>query len=70
MGLRADRRLTLEAGPPSRPMQAFDLEAVRIETVNAVIQLGFRPAIGKPRHRAEEAVRAVAGFRQSRDGCC
>ena len=70
VSLQPGSRLTFEVGPPGRPMQIFDVEAVRIEAASAVVELGPRPAICKPRHRAEqEAAEAAACCRPSK-GCC
>lgn len=70
ISLQPRSRLTFEVGPPGRPMQIFDVEAVRIEATNVVIELGPRPAICKPRHRAKrEAVKATSCCKPS-SGCC
>ena len=70
VGLQPRSRLTFEVGPPGRPMQIFDVEAVRIEATSAVIELGPRSAICKPRHRVEqEAAKATACCKPS-SGCC
>lgn len=68
VNLHASSRLTFEVGPPGRPMQIFDVKAVRIEATTAVIELGPRPAICKPRHRAEQEVANTCCKPQSR--CC
>ena len=70
VSLQRESRLTFEVGPPGRPMQVFDVEAIRIEATQAFIELGPRPAICKPRHRAaQEAVKANACCKPS-SGCC
>ncbi|WP_338664371.1 DUF6428 family protein [Pararoseomonas sp. SCSIO 73927] len=70
VALRAESRLTFEIGPPGRPMQVFDVEAVRIEAAGAVIELAPRPAICKPRHRAEGEAKASASCCKPLSGCC
>jgi hypothetical protein len=70
ISLQRESRLTFEVGPPGRPMQVFDVEAIRIEATRAVIELGPRPAICKPRHRTErEAAKANACYKPQ-SGCC
>ena len=70
VSLQQGSRLTFEVGPPSRPMQVFDVEAIRIEAAQVTIELGARSAICKPRHRAEqEAAMATASCKPS-SGCC
>lgn len=59
--LAADARLTFEVGPPGTPMQIFDVAAVRIDEAHAVLELGARSAICKPRHRAAAAVGGCCG---------
>lgn len=54
-------RLTFEVGPPGLPMQVFDLAALVVTGPSAVLRLCARPAICKPRHRAE---------RQPMAACC
>ena len=53
--LNADARLTLEVSRPDEAMRVYDIAAVDIEGDNAVIRLGERSAICKPRHRAAQA---------------
>ncbi len=53
--LNADARLTLEVSRPDEAMRVYDVAAVDIEEDRAVIRLGERPAICKPRHRAAQA---------------
>jgi len=50
--LNADARLTLEVSRPDETMRVYDVAAVAVEEHQAVIRLGERPAICKPRHRA------------------
>jgi hypothetical protein len=58
--LNGDARLTFEIGPPDAPMQIFDVARLTIEGDAAVLLLGPRPAICKPRHRATQAAEAAA----------
>lgn len=60
--LQAESRLTFEVGPPGRPMQVFDLESIRVEATSVLLGLGPRPAICKPRHRAQREA--------ARPSCC
>ncbi|HTI00826.1 MAG TPA: DUF6428 family protein [Acidisoma sp.] len=46
-------RLTFEIGPPGQPMQVFDVDELRISSDVAQLHLCARPAICKPRHRAQ-----------------
>jgi hypothetical protein len=68
ISLRQESRLTFEVGPPGRPMQVFDVAAIRIEASRTVVELSPRPAICKPRHRAEqESAKACC---KPSSGCC
>ena len=67
--LDAAARLTFEVGPPLTPMQVFDVEALLIEADRVVLRLGARPAICKPRHRAQQEA-AADPCCKSRSGCC
>lgn len=49
-------RLTFEVGPVDQPMQVFDVQTLRIDAEQIVVQLGARPAICKPRHQAQQEV--------------
>lgn len=53
--LDADARLTFEVSRPDEAMRVYDVAAVDIEADRAVLRLGERPAICKPRHRAAQA---------------
>ena len=59
--LNGEARLTFEIGLADEPMAVFDVAGISITPDGAVLQLGPRPAICKPRHRA-----ALAGASQ----CC
>lgn len=50
--LNADARLSFEVSRPDEAMRVYDVAAVDIEEDRAVVRLGERPAICKPRHRA------------------
>lgn len=50
--LNQDARLTFEVSRPDEAMRVYDVTAVEIERDRAVVRLGERPAICKPRHRA------------------
>lgn len=52
--LSSDARLTLEIGRPDEAMRVYDVAAVDIVDDSAVLRLGERPAICKPRHRAAQ----------------
>ena len=69
VGLQRGSRLTFEVGPPDRPMQVFDVEAVRIEAARVVIELGPRSAICKPRHRAEQEPAKSTACCKPSSGC-
>lgn len=49
-----DARLTIEIGRPGEAMQVFDIAHLSIQKDQAVLSLGARAAICKPRHRAEQ----------------
>ncbi len=48
-------RLTIEVGPPGTAMRVYDVAAILISEDQTTLELGSRPAICKPRHRAERA---------------
>jgi hypothetical protein len=58
--LNGDARLTFEIGTPDVPMQIFDVAEVAIGDDTAVLRLGARPAICKPRHRTAQAEAAAS----------
>ncbi|MCX5513314.1 hypothetical protein C3941_00440 [Kaistia algarum] len=71
VALDAGSRLTFEVGPPGAPMQVFDVDGLSIDARRAVLRLGARPAICKPRHRAEQAQTAsCCGPRSAKANCC
>ena len=53
--LDADARLTLEVSRPDEAMQVYDVAGIDLEADRAIVHLGERPAICKPRHRAAQA---------------
>jgi len=63
-------RLTFEVSRPGEPMQVFDVASVDIEDAGAVIRLGARAAICKPRHRAEVAKAAACCAPSSSGSAC
>lgn len=66
-----DARLTIEIGQPGEAMRVFDVANLAITSDRAVLTLGVRAAICKPRHRADKAV-ATSCCASSGDagGCC
>lgn len=58
--LDGDARLTFEIGRPDEPMRVFDVAAVHVDADRALLELGPRAAICKPRHRAAQAEAAAA----------
>lgn len=66
-----DARLTIEIGRPSEAMQVFDVADLTIEGGQAVLSLGIRAAICKPRHRAANAASAACCSPSAKSsGCC
>jgi hypothetical protein len=70
VSLQAGSRLTFEVGRPGRPMQICNVEAIRIEAASAVIELGPRSAICKPRHRSEHEAAKANACCKPKSGCC
>lgn len=68
--LDADARLTIEVGPPDVPMQVFDVADIAVSETRAVIRLGARPAICKPRHRAEQPQAACCAPKSAAGSSC
>jgi hypothetical protein len=69
LSLDAEARLTVEVSRPDEPMRVYDVTAVAIEEEGAILRLGARPAICKPRHRAAEAEACCAPARAA-SSCC
>ena len=66
-----DARLTIEIGRPGEAMQVFDVAELAITEDKAVLTLGLRSAICKPRHRAQQAEAASCCSPSGRaSGCC
>jgi hypothetical protein len=68
VALQPESRLTFEVGPPGAAMQVFDVEALSVGAAEVVIELGPRPAICKPRHRAAQAAATACCSPQGK--CC
>lgn len=70
--LSGDARVTIEVSRPDEAMQVYDVAGIGFTDTEAVVQLGERPAICKPRHRAEQAAVAEACCSPSaaKSGCC
>ena len=71
--LDAGARLTFEVSAPDAAMQVFDVAEVAIDETSAIIRLGARPAICKPRHRAQLAPSAACcapASAESGGACC
>ena len=52
--LDREARLTWEVSRPGAPMQVYDVASIGIESGRAIVQFSPRPAICKPRHRAQQ----------------
>lgn len=52
--LDREARLTWEVSRPGDPMQVYDVASIGIESDRAIVQFSPRPAICKPRHRAQQ----------------
>lgn len=72
VSLDHDARLTIEIGRPGEAMRVYDIAEVAITGDAAVLALGIRPAICKPRHRAEQATNATTccGSLPKASACC
>ncbi len=70
--LDLDARLTIEIGRSGQAMRVYDIAEVSITDQAAILVLGIRQAICKPRHRAEQATRAAAccGSQPKASACC
>lgn len=58
--LNGDARVTIEISRPDEAMRIYDIAAIDVDGDRAVVQLGERPAICKPRHRAQQEAAAAA----------
>jgi len=67
-----DARLTIEIGRPGEAMRVFDVAGLSIQSERAILSLGIRPAICKPRHRAQQAEMAASccAPASSAKACC
>lgn len=62
--LNGDARVTIEVSRPDEAMKVYDVAAIDAGDDRVVVQLGERPAICKPRHRAQQEAAATAS------ACC
>ncbi|UJW84137.1 DUF6428 family protein [Devosia sp. SL43] len=66
-----DARLTIEIGQPGEAMKVFDIADLAIAEDSAILTLGVRAAICKPRHRAQQAgAAACCAPSLKAAGCC
>jgi len=63
-------RLTVEVSRPDEPMRIYDVAGVKIDGERAIVRLGARPAICKPRHRAQQSEVAVCCAPSAEEGGC
>jgi hypothetical protein len=71
--LNGDARLTFEVSRSDEAMRVYDVAGVEIDEERAIVHLGVRPAICKPRHRlARPAASACCAptTAESRAACC
>ena len=69
--LSADARLTIEISRPDEAMQVYDVAGIGFTDTAAIIRLGQRPAICRPRHRAAQAeAAACCAPGTSASSCC
>lgn len=70
--LNGEARITIEVSRPDEPMKVYDVAAVDVEGDRAIVQLGERSAICKPRHRALQEAAAAACCSQASvsSSCC
>jgi hypothetical protein len=69
--LNGDARVTIEISRPDEAMKIYDVAAIDVEGDRAIVQLGERAAICKPRHRAQqEAAAACCSPAASSSSCC
>jgi hypothetical protein len=66
-----DARLTIEIGRPGEAIRVFDVADLSVNAGNAVLTLGVRAAICKPRHRAAQAeATSCCSLPVKSSGCC
>ncbi|KKB77472.1 hypothetical protein VW35_15105 [Devosia soli] len=68
--LNHEARFTIEIGRPGEPMCVFDVADLSIEDDRAILTLGIRAAICKPRHRAAQFEAASCGGPAATSNCC
>jgi uncharacterized protein DUF6428 len=70
--LAGDARVTIEIGRPDEAMQIYDVAGMGTTGDEMVLRLGQRPAICKPRHRAEQEAAAASccSPAATASGCC
>ena len=69
--LNGEARLTIEVSRPDEAMKIYDVTAVDLDGDRAVVQLGERPAICKPRHRVQQKVAsACCAPAHASSSCC
>jgi hypothetical protein len=68
--LSSDARLTIEVSRPDEAMQVYDVAGIGFTDEAAIIRLGERPAICKPRHRAEREATAACCSPGTASTCC
>lgn len=68
--LNHDARLTIEIGRPGESMSVFDVADLSINDNRAVLTLGVRAAICKPRHRAAQAEATSCCVVTKASACC
>ena len=69
--LNGDARVTIEVSRPDEPMRVYDVAAIDVEGDRAVVQLGERPAICKPRHRArQDSIGSACCSPATSSACC
>ena len=72
IGLDRQARVTFEIGPPGAAMEIHDVLRLAAEDEQVIVTLAGRPAICKPRHRAEQMqeTSACCAPSASKSGCC
>ena len=64
-------RLTIEVSRLDEPMRIYDVAGIAIEGERTIVRLAARPAICKPRHRAQQdEASACCGPSAGKGGCC
>ena len=68
--LNHDARLTIEIARPGEPISVFNVAGLSVDGDHAVLRLGGRAAICKPRHRAAEKAASCSVPSAKASGCC